>query len=83
MTPRGHSLPNSDSIPGLVPFKMDPEYKKLHEEFVSNSNGTTPEEIVFISCSIPLSLLIVEFTAKIVNCDKSSFRLSPKSALND
>ena len=53
---------------------MDPEYKKLHEEFVSNSNGTTPEEIVFISCSIPLSLLIVEFTSKIANSDKSSFR---------
>ncbi len=53
---------------------MDPEYKKLHEEFVSNSSGTSPEEIVFISCSIPLSLLIIAFASKVSKTDKSSFR---------
>ena len=53
---------------------MDPDYKKLHEEFVSNSNGTTPEEIVFISCSIPLSILVIAFASKISTRDKTSFR---------
>jgi hypothetical protein len=55
---------------------MDPEYKKLHEQFVSNSTGTSPEEIVLISCSIPLSILIIAFTLRASNFswDKSTFR---------
>ena len=53
---------------------MDPEYKKLHEQFVSNSTGTTPEEIVLISCSIPLSVLIIAFTLK-----ASNFKLNQTS----
>ena len=54
---------------------MDPEYKRLHEQFVSNSTGTSPEEIVLISLSIPLSVLIIAFTLKASNFswDKSTF----------
>jgi hypothetical protein len=49
---------------------MDPEYRKLHEAFVSNSSGTSAEEIVVVSCSIPLSLVLIAFTAKVSNLGK-------------
>ncbi len=57
-------------------MKMDPDYKLLHEEFVSNSTGTTVEEINAISCVTPLSVLVLAVTSKLTSSrfEKDSFR---------
>ena len=47
-------------------FALDEHYKRLHETFVSNHNGTTAQEILLAGAPINLAVATVALTAILI-----------------